>query len=75
MTSEGRLSRANIFITGFSGTGKSTVGREVARILGWRFVDTDEEIVEVSGKQIAALFEEDGEAVFRRLERERLSAV
>ena len=75
MKSEGGLSRANIFITGFSGTGKSTVGREVARILGWRFVDTDEEIVKVSGKPIAALFQEDGEAVFRRLERERLSAV
>ena len=54
MTKEGRLSRANIFITGFSGAGKTTVGRRVARILDWRFVDTDEEIVEVSGKPIAA---------------------
>ncbi len=75
MTKEGRLSRANIFITGFSGAGKTTVGRRVARILDWRFVDTDEEIVEVSGKPIAVLFEEDGEAVFRRLESERLSGV
>ena len=73
--SEGRLSQANIFITGFSGSGKSTVGREVARVLGRRFVDTDEEIVEASGKPIAALFEEDGEAAFRRLEHECLSAV
>ena len=37
-------SRDNIFVTGFSGTGKTTAGREAARLLGWRFVDTDDEI-------------------------------
>ena len=65
----------NIFITGFSGTGKTAVGREVARRLGWRFVDTDDEIVRDAGKPIAAIFAELGEAAFRRLERDRLEVV
>ena len=67
--------RPNIFITGFSGTGKTAVGREVARRLGWRFVDTDDEIVRDAGKPIAAIFAELGEAAFRRLERDSLEAV
>jgi len=40
----------NIVITGFSGTGKSLVAREVARQLGWDFIDTDNEIV-ILGKK------------------------
>ena len=67
--------RENIFLTGFSGTGKSTVGRAVARLLGWQFVDTDELIVEATGKPIATIFEEGGEAAFRRLENEHLTEV
>ena len=67
--------KANIFITGFSGTGKSVVGREVARRLGWRYVDTDEEIVSASGKPIDAIFQEDGEADFRGLERQHLASL
>ncbi len=67
--------RKNIFLTGFSGTGKTTVGRAVAQAMGWRFVDTDELIVEAAGKSIAAIFEEGGEAAFRRLELEHLTRV
>ena len=67
--------KSNIFITGFSGTGKTTVGRAVARSLGWRLVDTDEEIVKGAGKTIAAIFEEEGEAAFRRLEQQLLAEV
>ena len=67
--------RPNIFITGFSGTGKSSVGLDVARRLGWRFVDTDDLIVERARKPIERIFAEDGEAEFRRLERECLAAV
>lgn len=70
-----RAKRANIYITGFSGTGKTRVGREVARRLGWRFVDTDEEIVKAEGKPVGAIFSEEGESRFRELERERLAAV
>ena len=67
--------KANIFITGFSGSGKSTVGREAARVLGWRFVDVDEEIVTSSGRPIDAIFEDEGERGFRELEHQALSAL
>ena len=67
--------RSNIFITGFSGSGKTAVSKEVARHLGWRFVDTDDEIVGTTGKPIETIFEEMGEAHFRRLERKCLAAV
>ncbi|PIU23640.1 MAG: shikimate kinase, partial [Chloroflexi bacterium CG08_land_8_20_14_0_20_45_12] len=40
----------NIIITGFSGTGKSQVAREVAKWLNWNFVDTDDEIIKLVGK-------------------------
>ncbi len=66
-------SRNNIILTGFSGSGKSRVGAEVARVLGWRFIDTDSEIVRRAGKPIAGIFSQDGEAAFRRLEREALA--
>jgi len=58
----------NIVLNGFMGTGKSAVGREVARRLGWRFVDMDDVIVLRVGKPIPRIFAEDGEPVFRRME-------
>ncbi len=61
--------RANIVLTGFMGTGKSTVGRLVAERLGRRHVDTDVLIEERHGP-IAQLFADHGEEHFRRLERE-----
>ncbi len=60
----------NIVITGFSGTGKSVVAREIAGQLGWDFIDTDAEIVKLAGKPIAEIFQPDGEEKFRELERE-----
>jgi 3-dehydroquinate synthase len=60
----------NIVLTGFMGTGKSSVGREVARRLGWSFVDMDDEIVARAGKPISDIFQKDGEAAFRALEAE-----
>ena len=68
-------SRDNIFVTGFSGTGKTTTGKEVARLLGWRFVDTDDEIVVSAGKAIEDIFSQDGEPAFRKLESETLATV
>ena len=62
----------NIILTGFSGTGKSRVGAAVARVLGWKFIDTDAEVVRLAGKSIASIFSEDGEEAFRRLEGEAL---
>ena len=61
---------SNIVITGFSGTGKSLVAREVAGQLGWDFIDTDAEIVKLAGKPIAEIFQQDREEKFRELERE-----
>ncbi|RDU35201.1 shikimate kinase [Neobacillus piezotolerans] len=57
-----------IFLIGFMGSGKSTVGRLLAERLGVRFIDTDEEIAEKEGKSINEIFAEDGEAYFRELE-------
>ena len=63
----------NLILTGFSGSGKSQVGLAIAGIQGWDFWDTDEEVVRVSGRSIADIFEEDGEAVFRYLEKEAVA--
>ena len=65
--------KTNIFIVGFSGTGKSTVGREAAKALGWSFVDTDDVIVEMAGQSIEAIFTVHGEARFRDMERRALA--
>jgi shikimate kinase/3-dehydroquinate synthase len=62
----------NLVITGFSGTGKSLVAKEIARRLGWDFLDTDDEIVKQAGKPIAQIFREEGEGKFRELERETI---
>ncbi len=58
----------NIVVTGFIGTGKTTVGHEVARRLDRSFVDMDAEIEVRAGKSIPRIFAEDGEAAFRQME-------
>ena len=58
----------NLILTGFSGTGKTQVGRRIAEVLGWNFVDTDEKIVDSEGKSIPELFASEGESGFRKLE-------
>jgi 3-dehydroquinate synthase len=60
----------NIVLTGFMGTGKTSVGREVAARLGREFVDLDDLIAERAGKSIPDIFADDGEAAFRELESE-----
>ncbi len=65
----------NIVLTGFSYTGKTKVGVEVAKKLGWKFVDIDDEIVRISGKSVAEIFSQDGEARFRDLESKVLERV
>ncbi len=59
----------NIVLTGFMGTGKTTVGRLLAEQLGYEFVDTDVVIEERHGR-IADLFRSIGEEAFRNIERE-----
>ena len=66
--------KANIFVTGFSGSGKTTAAREAARLLGWRFVDLDDDIEAAAGKPIDAIFAEDGEPRFRDMETAALLA-
>ena len=64
----------NIFITGFSGSGKTTVGRIAARLLGWAFVDLDKEIERAADTTIEDIFTRHGEPHFRWLESEALAA-
>lgn len=59
----------NLYLVGFAGTGKSTIGRLVARELGLEFFDTDQEIERRHGKAVARIFAEEGEPAFRELER------
>lgn len=60
----------NVVLIGFSGSGKSSVGRLLAQRLDWEFIDTDARIVERFHMPIAQLFREQGEAAFRRAETE-----
>jgi shikimate kinase len=57
--------KKNIVLIGFMGTGKSSLGRQLARRLGYRFVDTDSAIEEVTGKTVEQIFRRDGEIRFR----------
>ena len=70
-----KVSKHNIFLTGFSGSGKSAVGCAVSQRLGWSFVDLDDEIVRSQSMPIEDLFRNQGEARFRELERETLASV
>ena len=62
------MSDRPVMLTGFMGTGKSSVGRILAGLIGWPFVDLDEVIVADAGKSINEIFAKDGEADFRALE-------
>ncbi|HEY8483037.1 MAG TPA: shikimate kinase [Longimicrobiales bacterium] len=63
-----RISR--VVLVGFMAAGKTTTGRRLAEILGWKFVDFDEEIERRTGMSIPEIFSRRGEAEFRALEAE-----
>ena len=65
----------SIFLIGPMGAGKSTVGRRLAEELRLAFVDSDKEIEARSGAEIPLIFELEGEAGFRRREREAIDAL
>ena len=65
----------NLVLIGVRGSGKSAVGTELARRLGWRFVDLDLEIEGRVGRSIGEIFEAAGEDEFRRLETETLAGL
>lgn len=58
----------NIALCGFMGAGKTSVGRELSKITGRKFVDTDELVEQTEGKAISSIFAEKGEDYFRNLE-------
>jgi shikimate kinase len=63
------MSVSRIYLVGFMGSGKTTVGRRLAKKLGWRFIDLDEEIERRERRTVADIFRENGEPHFRQLER------
>jgi shikimate kinase len=65
----------NIYFMGFMATGKSKVGKELSKLLGWSFADTDSLIEEIAGKSVSRIFGEDGEPHFRQLEKQVIKEV
>jgi shikimate kinase len=65
----------NLALVGFMGTGKSSVGRLAAEHLHFTFIDTDELIENEVGKSISEIFEQQGEAAFRKYERDVVNAL
>jgi len=66
---------ATIVLVGMPGSGKSTVGRQLARRLSWPFIDSDTEIERQLGCSIRAHFEQHGEASFRDIEQQTLATL
>jgi shikimate kinase len=69
------LGKRNIFLIGPMGSGKSAVGRQLARMLKMPFHDSDVEIEKRTGVDIPFIFEREGEAGFRQREREAIAAL
>ncbi len=69
------LAGANLYLVGMMGVGKTTVGKVLARELGYGFCDTDAIIEEVTGCAIADIFANEGEAQFRDIETQVLARV
>ncbi len=64
-----------VCLTGFMGSGKSTVGRLLAAQLAWRFIDLDAEIERESGLSISQIFAQKGEQIFREIEHDCLAQI
>ena len=62
----------NIYLTGFMGSGKTAVGKSLARSLQFEYIDTDEVIERKERRPIVTIFKEDGEPRFRKIERQVL---
>ena len=64
------MSKDSIALIGFMATGKSTVGKALKECLGkdYKFIETDQIVIEMAGKSIPKIFSEDGEAKFREYE-------
>ncbi|WP_289501296.1 shikimate kinase [Gloeocapsopsis sp. IPPAS B-1203] len=69
------LKGVNLYLVGMMGTGKTTVGRVLATKLGYKFVDTDEIITQVTQQSISEVFATTGESAFRQIETQVLARV
>jgi len=58
----------NIFLIGFRGTGKTTIGKIISRMLDREFIDADEYLEQKEGKTVKDIFDEGGEKLFREME-------
>jgi shikimate kinase len=67
--------KTSVFLIGPMGSGKTAVGRQLARTLGFAFHDSDAEIERRTGVDIPYIFEKEGEAGFRLREREAIEAL
>lgn len=65
----------HLFLAGFSGSGKSTVGKLAARRLGWTFVDLDKQVEAVCGESVVSILDRLGEPCFRRMETTQLRRI
>ena len=70
-----KLGGRNIFLIGMMGSGKSQTGPDLAKIINYAFVDTDDVIEKAAKKSIAEIFEKDGETAFRDLEKQVLKEI
>lgn len=61
-----------IYLVGFMGSGKSSVGKRLAKKLGYNFVDLDDEAERLAGKSVSDIFQMHGEGYFRKLEQQAL---
>lgn len=64
-----------IYLIGFMGAGKTTLGKASAEILGWEFIDVDQVIEQEAGMSVREIFVKEGETHFRKLETEALISV
>ena len=70
-----RLAGRSLYLVGMMGSGKTSTGRPLAERLGYGFVDADAVIEQAAGCSIPEIFDRDGEASFRSLESQVLSAI
>jgi shikimate kinase len=63
------MPRNNLYLVGFMGTGKTTIGRELAKAMGRKFMDIDHVLERRFGKSVNEIFADEGETVFREAER------
>ena len=72
---EAKNRRNNLFLVGLSATGKTTIGKIIAKMLDYEFVDSDAEIEARTGVQVSWIFELEGESKFRERESEVLKEI